>query len=231
MESPVRYEVDDGVATVTMDDGKVNALSPAMLAAVDDALDRADDDGAVVVLRGREGTFSAGFHLGTLRAGGPDATGMVREGFELAARLLSFPRPVVVACTGHAVAMASFLLLSGDLRLGAAGPFRIQANEVAIGLTMPRAAIELCRQRLTPAAFSRAVLLSEPFTPDEAVAAGFLDRVVGPSALDEAARTAAVALMALDAEAHASSKRRAREGTLRAIQAAIADDAAELASA
>ena len=154
---------------------------------------------------------------------------MVRGGFELAARLLSFPRPVVVACTGHAVAMASFLLLSGDLRLGAAGPFRIQANEVAIGLTMPRAAIELCRQRLTPAAFSRAVLLSEAFGPDEAVTAGFLDRVVDPAALNDEARAAAVALTALDGTAHEASKRRAREGTLHAIQAAIADDAAELA--
>jgi enoyl-CoA hydratase len=231
VESPVRYELGDAVATVTMDDGKVNALSPVMLAAVNGALDQADDDGAVVVLRGREGTFSAGFHLPTLRAGGPEATGMVRSGFELAARLLSFPRPVVVACTGHAVAMASFLLLSGDLRLGTAGPFRIQANEVAIGITMPRTAIELCRQRLTPAAFSRAVLLSEPFSPDEAVAAGFLDRVVEPAVLDEEARTMAAALAQLDARAHEASKRRAREGTLRAIRSAIADDAAELAPA
>src|SRR3712207_4645164 len=228
MDSPVRYEVGDGVATITMDDGKVNALSPAMLAAVEGALDRAAEDGAVVVLQGREGTFSAGFHLPTLRTGGPEATDMVRGGLELAARLLAFPRPVVVACTGHAVAMASFLLLSGDLRLGAAGSFRIQANEVAIGLTMPRTAIELCRQRLTPAAFSRAVLLSEAFGPQEAVGPGFLDRVVEPAALREEARTAAVALTALDRTAHEASKRRAREGTLRAIQAAIADDAAEL---
>jgi enoyl-CoA hydratase len=231
MDSPVRYELDDGVATVTMDDGKVNALSPAMLAAVEGALDRAAEAGAVVVLQGRKGTFSAGFHLPTLRNGGPEATGMVQGGFELAARLLAFPRPVVVACTGHAIAMASFLLLAGDLRLGAAGPFRVLANEVAIGLTMPRTAIELCRQRLTPAAFSRAVLLSEAFSPDEAVTAGFLDRVVEPAALAGAAREAAAALTGLDAAAHRASKLRAREGTLTAIRAAIADDAAELAPA
>jgi enoyl-CoA hydratase len=231
MDSPVRYELDDGVATVTMDDGKVNALSPAMLAAVDGALDQAAEAGAVVVLEGREGTFSAGFHLPTLRNGGPEATGMVQGGFELAARLLAFPHPVVVACTGHAIAMASFLLLSGDLRLGAAGPFRVVANEVAIGLTMPRTAIELCRQRLTPAAFSRAVLLSEPFSPEEAVTAGFLDRVVEPTALAGAAREAAAALTGLDPAAHRASKLRAREATLAAIRAAIADDAAELAPA
>jgi enoyl-CoA hydratase len=226
----VRYELEEGVATVTMDDGKVNALSPAMLAGVQEALDRAAADGAVVVLRGREGTFSAGFHLPTLRAGGPEAVGMIRGGFELAERLLSFPTPVVVACTGHAVAMASFLLLSGDLRVGAAGPFRIQANEVAIGLTMPRAAIELCRQRLTPAAFSRAVLLSEPFSPDEAVVAGFLDRTGDPEGLDSDVRRTAAALTALDLGAHRASKLRAREDSLQAIRAAIAVDAAELAS-
>jgi enoyl-CoA hydratase len=230
MESPVHYELGDGVATITMDDGKVNALSPTMLAGINGALDRAADDSAVVVLRGREGTFSAGFHLPTLRAGGPEATGMVRGGFELAARLLSFPRPVVVACTGHAVAMASFLLLSGDVRLGASGPFRIVANEVAIGLTMPHAAIELCRQRLTPAAFSRAVLLSETFSPDEAAVAGFLDRVVDPAALADEARSTATALAALDPNAHRASKLRARGATLQAIRAAIADDAAELTS-
>ncbi|HZB71759.1 MAG TPA: crotonase/enoyl-CoA hydratase family protein [Acidimicrobiales bacterium] len=229
MEPLARYELEDAVATITMDDGKVNALSPAMLAALGEALDRAADDRAVVVLRGRAGTFSAGFHLPTLRAGGPEAVGMIRGGFELAERLLSFPTPVVVACTGHAVAMASFVLLAGDLRIGAAGEFRIQANEVAIGLTMPRAAIELCRQRLTPAAFSRAVLLSEPFTPDQAVDAGFLDRVVDPSALDDAARSAATALTALDLDAHRASKLRAREGTLQAVHDAIAVDAAELA--
>jgi enoyl-CoA hydratase len=154
---------------------------------------------------------------------------MIRGGFELAERLLSFPTPVVVACTGHAVAMASFVLLAGDLRIGATGDFRIQANEVAIGLTMPRAAIEICRQRLAPAAFSRAVLLSETFGPDEAVSAGFLDRVVDPSALDETVRSTATALTALDLDAHRASKLRAREGTLEAIRDAIATDAAELA--
>ena len=229
MDAPVRYELDDAVATVTMDDGKVNALSPAMLTALGEALDRAAGDRAVVVLRGREGMFSAGFHLPTLRVGGPEAVGMIRGGFELAERLLSFHTPVVVACTGHAVAMASFVLLSGDLRIGAAGDFRIQANEVAIGLTMPRAAIEICRQRLAPSAFSRAVLLSETFGPDEAVTAGFLDRVVDPARLDDAVRTAATALSQLDLDAHRASKLRAREGTLRAIREAMATDAAELA--
>src|SRR5262245_31356964 len=103
-----------------MDDGKVNALSPPMLGELAGALDRAAADRAAVLLTGREAVFSAGFDLPTLRVGGAESVAMVRAGFELAARLLAFPTPVTIACTGHAVAMGALLLLSGDYRVGAA---------------------------------------------------------------------------------------------------------------
>jgi enoyl-CoA hydratase len=221
----VTSHVDDSVTTITMDDGKVNVLSPRMLAALNAALDRAEADRAVVVLAGREGVFSGGFDLPVLRAGGTDAVEMLRAGFELSERLLSFPTPVVIACTGHAVAMGVFLLLSGDYRVGAAGPHKIQANEVAIGLTMPLPAVEICRQRLTPAHFTRAVVLSEPFTTDDdAVRAGFLDRVVPAADLHDVARSTAAALSTLDLDAHAASKLRAREQALTAIRVGIDAD-------
>src|SRR5262249_2560227 len=145
------------------DDGKVNAMSPRMIAATGAAFDRARADRAAVVLTGRPGVFSAGFDLTVLRASPGDAMAMVRSGFELAARVLTHPRPVVVACTGHAVAMGVFLLLPGDSRLGVAGAYRIVANEVAIGLTMPLPAVAILRYRLTPSCFDRAVGLAETF--------------------------------------------------------------------
>jgi enoyl-CoA hydratase len=226
MGTLVNYELEDSIATITMDDGKVNVLSRQMLAELNAALDRAAADGAVVVLTGRRGVFSAGFDLGVLKAGGGEALAMLRAGFELAERILSFPTPVVIACTGHAVAMGVFLLLSGDYRVGATGEHRITANEVAIGLTMPRAAIEICRQRLSPAHFNRAVVIAEVYSPDAAVDAGFLDRVVPASELQDAARRVAVELVTLDMAAHAATKRRARDHALQAIRAAIeADDA------
>ena len=150
-----------------MDDGKVNALSLAMLTELGAALDRAAADRAVVVLTGREGVLSAGFDLPVLRAGGTAAARLLHAGFELAQRLLAFPTPVLVACPGHAVAMGVFLVLSGDYRIGASGPYKLTANEVAIGMTMPLAAVEICRQRLTPACFNRAVVLAEVFKPEE----------------------------------------------------------------
>src|SRR5438445_10321040 len=227
MSGLATYQLKDSIAGITMDDGKVNALSPKMLAEINAALDQAIADRAVVVLTGREGMFSAGFDLRVLTAGGPDAIAMLFAGFELAERILSFPSPVVIACNGNTVAMGVFLLLSGDYRVGAAGPYRITANEVAIGLTMPRAAVEICRQRLAPAHFNRAVILAEPYSPDDAVAAGFLDRIVQPSELQDVADSIAVQLGKLNMAAHAASKLRAREQALTAIRAAIEADKAQ----
>src|SRR3984957_5998052 len=222
----VSYQCDDAIATITIDDGKVNVLSLAVLAELDAGLSQAERDDAVVILAGRDGVFSAGFDLPVLRDGGPDARALLRAGFELAARLLAFPRPVVIACTGHAVAMGVFLLLCGDYRVGITGPYKITANEVAIGLTMPRAAVEICRQRLTPAHFNRAVVLAEAFSPADAAAAGFLDRTAEASSVHEVARGAAAQALTLDRAAHEASKRRARAQSLGLLRAAIDADIA-----
>ena len=152
---------------------------------------------------------------------------MLRAGFELGERLLSFPMPVLIACPGHAIAMGAFLLLCGDYRIGVAGEYRITANEVAIGITVPQAAVEICRNRLAPSQFHRAVILAEVFSPDDALAAGFLDRVVSASDLAEVSTAVAGELAKLDLDAHAATKLRARAPALHAIHEAIeADDAA-----
>ena len=227
MDELVGYELQDGIATLTMNNGKGNAISPAMLVALNAALDRADADRAAVVLTGREGMFSGGFDLAVMGAGGPPVRELVIGGFLVAERLLKFPRPVVIAAGGHALAMASFLLLSGDLRLGAEGSFKIGANEVAIGLTMPYAATEICRMRLAITHFGRAVTHAEIFNPAGAVEAGFLDRVVPQEQLLTEARAAAAGLLKLNRPAFAATKLRARAPGLAALRSAIEADEAE----
>jgi len=227
MDAHVTYRLDGTVATLTMDDGKVNALSLAKFAQLNRALDQAEADRAVVVLTGRPGVFSAGFDLPVLKAGGATAAALLRAGFDFAERLLAFPAPVVIACTGHAIAMGVFVVLSGDYRIGTAGPYKIMANEVAIGMTMPRAAIEICRQRLTPSHLTRAIALAEPFSPDDAIAAGFLDRVVSAGELAAAAQTVATTLAGFDRKAHTESKQRLRHAFLAALHVAIEADDAE----
>ena len=152
-------------------------------------------------------------------------------GFELAHRMLSFPTPIIVACNGHAIAMGVFLVLAADYRLGADGPFKIGANEVAIGITMPHFGVEICRQRLAPAHFNRAVIFSEMYSPTDAVPAGFLDRVVPAAELQNEAHKLATALTKLNMTAHAASKLRLRDQTLKAIRAAIDADGGMLAPA
>lgn len=228
MERLLSYDLTDGVARITMDDGKVNALSPAMFAQLNAAFDRAAADEAVVIFRGRQGVFSGGFDLKVLSAGGSEARTMVRAGFELAARLLDFPMPVLTVAPGHVVAMGAFLMMASDYRLGVSGPFRITCNEVKLGLTMPQAAIELCRPRVTPAPFYRAMTLSEVFSPQEAVAAGFLDRTVPPARLDETAGDIVATLKELDPDAYRQTKQRVRGSVSQAVKDAIESDARSL---
>lgn len=223
-EGLVRYELDGNVALITMDDGKVNVLGPPMFAALNEAVDQAEAAGAAIVLAGRSARFCAGFDIKVLGSFGPEAPVLLRTGFEFAHRLLSYPRPVVIACSGHAFAMGVFLLLTADYRVGPNADVKITANEVAIGLTMPRAAIELCRSRLTRAHFERAVNQAEMFDAEGAVAAGFLDELVAPDAVVPRAVEKASGLMALNLGAFVGTKARTRQATLAALAEAIEVD-------
>jgi enoyl-CoA hydratase len=211
------YELRDGVATIAMDDGKVNALSVEMLGEVSARLGQAEADEAVVVLTGRERTFSAGFDLRS-----EDWPAMLTAGARLAERMLSFPYPVVVACNGNAIAMGAFLLLSADHRVGAGGEFRIGLNEVAIGLTLPWFGIALARHRLTPPAYDRCAVTGVIVGPEEAREAGFLDEVVAPEDVAGAAGAVAERLKGLNMTAHAATKLRVRADVLAGLADGIA---------
>ena len=224
----VKYECNGAISTITLDDGKANVMSVPMLEQLNRALDRAQADRSVVLLAGRQGMFSAGFDLGVFKQGKAPSLAMLTAGAQTAERLLSFPAPVVAACGGHAIAMGVFLLLATDVRIGVAGgQSRICVNEVQIGMTVPRFAIEVCRQRLAPAHFNRAILTAEPYNPQQAVEAGFLDYLVPAAELLSAAHEKAVALSKLDRKAHAATKRRTRESTLAALRRAIEADIEE----
>jgi enoyl-CoA hydratase len=218
----VSYELDGGVARITMDDGKRNVFSIRMLTALHAAFDRAESDEAVVILTGREGCFSAGFDLGVFASGEQQQVlEMLRLGATLAERVLGFGRPVVAACTGHAVAAGTFVLLAADVRIGVDGEFKLGLNEVGIGLTVPWFVVELARQRLQTTAFDKAVVGARMHTPAQAAAAGFLDEVVAARELAAASTRAAASLGELDGAAHAATKLRARAGALAAVRAAI----------
>jgi len=220
----VHYDHQAGVATIRIDDGKRNALSPQVLREIREAFDRAEADHAIVILTGRESVFSAGFDLKVMKRGGADALRMLHAGYSLPARVLAYPRPVIAACNGHVLAMGIFLMLSADYVIGSRGDFRICANEVAIGLTMPRVAAAMLRHRLSPAAFQRAVTLSESFDPGSALEAGFFDKLVDPADLAPVAQSCAARFKELDPLAHTASKRGIRASLIRRLRLSVPRD-------
>lgn len=223
MDELVIYEIDNGISKITIDDGKLNVMSSAMLRAIDHALDRAEKDNAVVILTsGRPGLFTAGFDLKVFARNEPEASyEMVKLGAELALRLLTFGTPVIAACNGHAFPMGAFLVLASDIRIAADGPFKIGLNEVAIGIPAPSFALEIARQRVNPAYLNRTAVTGEMFAPKDALAAGFFDRVVAAEELASAAQGVAEALTQIDLPSHASTKQRLRRAAAAAVRAAI----------
>ncbi|MCH7854984.1 MAG: crotonase/enoyl-CoA hydratase family protein [Proteobacteria bacterium] len=217
----VQYSLQDRVATIRIDDGKRNALSPQVLHEIYAALNRAESDRAIVIMTGRESVFSAGFDLHVMKRGGIDALRMLRSGYALTARVLAYPYPVIVACNGHTLAMGVFLMLSADYVIGSRGDFKIAANEVAIGMTMPRVAVAMLRHRLNPAAFQRAVTLSNYFDVESALSAGIFDELVDPVELMPRSKTCANKFKELDPPAHRASKRRIRAALIRKIRLSI----------
>ena len=167
----IQYELRDGVAIISLDDGKANVFSPAMSAALAGALDRAEQEAKAVVFAGRPGRFSGGFDLSIMKEGGPKAAAeMVKAGGDLLLRIYGFPRPTLVAVTGHALAMGAMFILACDRRVGAAGNFKIGLNESKIGMSLPVFATELCRERIDPRHLTDAAILPRSMTLSQRVA-------------------------------------------------------------
>ncbi|WP_159815290.1 crotonase/enoyl-CoA hydratase family protein [Pseudomonas sp. 18058] len=224
MSELIAYHLEDGIATLTLSNGKVNAISPDVIAAFNAALDQAVTDRAIVIITGQPGILSGGYDLKVMTAGPKEAVALVTAGSTLARRLLSHPFPVIVACPGHAVAKGAFLLLSADYRIGVDGPFSIGLNEVQIGMTMHHAGIELARDRLRRSAFHRSVINGEMFDPKSAVDAGFLDKVVSAEELQGAALAAARQLKKINMLAHKNTKLKLRKALLETLDNAIVQD-------
>ncbi|QKE63595.1 crotonase/enoyl-CoA hydratase family protein [Aquipseudomonas campi] len=221
MSDLISYQLEDGIATLTLNNGKVNAISPDVIAAFNAALDQAVQDRAVVIITGQPGILSGGYDLKVMTSGPQNAVALVTAGSTLARRMLSHPFPIIVACPGHAIAKGAFILLSADYRIGVEGPFNIGLNEVQIGMTMHHAGIELARDRLRKSAFHRSVINGEIFNPEGAVDAGFLDKVVPVEQLMATAVAVAQQLKKINMTAHKNTKLKVRKAFLETLDKAI----------
>jgi len=224
MTDLVSYELKDSVATITMDDGKANALGHQMFDELTAAFDKAENDSAVVVLKGREGRFSGGFDLKEMYKGPDEAKALTKRGSEFAVRIMSFKTPVIGVSTGHCIAMGAYTMLACDYRIGAEGEFKIGLNETAIGMPMHRFGIELGRYKIPKNYFNRSLINGEIFNPKDAMKAGYYDRLVTPDQLDAAGAMAGQMFSQLKMNAFSYTKNASRKELFALFEECIADD-------
>lgn len=224
MTELVQYTDRETHAIITLNNGKVNAISHEVIEALNSHLDRAEQDQKVVVITGQPGILSGGYDLKSMTASPASALELVTKGSQLALRMLSFPLPIIIACPGHAIAKGAFLLLAADYRLGTEGPFKIGLNEVQIGMTMHEAGIEIAKSRLSPVFLQRSVNNAEIYDPETAIQAGFLDKIVPAEHLLPTAEKIAQMFTQLNLKAHAATKIKVRREALDALEKAIQTD-------
>ena len=226
----LNYTLEGTTAVVRMDDGKANALSDLMIEGLVASLARAEKEASAIVLAGREGRFCAGFDLKVMMSGPDNAKALLRRGSDLLMKLYGVSLPLVIACGGHALAGGALVLLTGDVRVGAAGAFRIGLNEVSIGMPVPVLAMELARDRITATELGRATLEGTIYGPEDAARVGYLDAVVPAAEVLARAMAEATRLSALSRTAYTATKTRLRGKTIAHILATLEDDMKSLLS-
>ncbi|MCG8883463.1 crotonase/enoyl-CoA hydratase family protein [Tenacibaculum finnmarkense] len=225
MSALIDYTSEENYVIITLNNGKVNAISHEVIDSLNQLLDKAEAQKKVVILTGQPGIFSAGYDLKSMTTSPESALKLVTKGSKLSHRMLSFPTPIITACTGHAIAKGAFLLLSTDYRLGAEGNFKIGFNEVLIGMTMHNAGVQIAKARLTPNYVNRSVNNAEMYSPKDAVIAGFLDKIVPENQVLPTAIKIAEMFVKLNLKAHHQTKLKVRKTALRSLKKAIKKDA------
>jgi enoyl-CoA hydratase len=221
MNEFVTYQSEENYAIIAINNGKANAISHEVIAGLNESLDKASEENKVVILAGKTGFFSAGFDLKVMSKSPESAKELVTKGSKLSLRMLSFPQPIIVACSGHAIAKGAFLLLSADYRIGVEGAFKIGLNEVMIGMTMHNAGIAIAKARLSEVYLNRSVNNAEMYSSKQAIEAGFLDIIVPPEELMLTAIKVAEMSAKLNKKAHAETKLKVRKQHLEALEIAI----------
>lgn len=227
MNDFINYKSEEKYALITINNGKANAISHEVLNGINLALDKAEADSKVVIITGQPGILSGGYDLKVMTKSTEDALELVTKGSKLSLRMLSFPMPIIIACSGHAIAKGALMLLSADYRLGVEGDFKIGLNEVMIGMTMHQAGIELAKGKMSPNFVDRSVNNAEIYNPKDAINAGFLDKIVPQEHLLPTAFKIAEMFTKLNLKAHASTKIKVRKQHLTNLEEAIEKDSKE----
>lgn len=211
MSEFTKVEIEDGIATITLDDGKANALGFTMIEHINKALDEAEAAADVIVMTGRDGVMTAGFDLKVMRNEPDRVMDLVTQGGQMLVRIFASPKPVLLASTGHGIAAGALLMLSGDYRISMAGDFKYGLNESAIGMVLPPYGMDLARFKLNQKFLDMAVVGADLYGPEMASQIGYTDEVATADKFAARVREKAEYFKTLDAKAYAGNKRHIRQ--------------------
>jgi enoyl-CoA hydratase len=213
---------EGNISTIIIDDGKANVFSAQMSRDINECLDEVATEEGCLIITGREGMFSAGLDLKTIQSGDIELIQeMSINAFKLLARIFSFPRPVIAACSGHGIALGTFLLCCCDYRIGVKGDFMIGANEMRTNMVIPDPILELIKFRVSQSHKYRAVLGAEMYSLDKAIEAGLMDEIVPAETLMNAANEKAKDLSTMGHPSYSMTKELFIADPLKKINEAI----------
>ena len=206
---------EDGVATLTLDDGRANAIGRAFLAELNEKLDEIERSPAhALVVFGRPGIYSAGLDLKELPDLPPDELTRTAGAFvEAMRRLFLFPKPIIAAADGHAIAGGMMIYLSADVRVAVdRDDVRMGLNEAVTGIPITAGTAALCTTSIPPQHHNELILHGRLLSPRETFERGITDELVSDAAdLERASIARAKALADVDPEAYHLNKRILRE--------------------
>jgi enoyl-CoA hydratase len=218
----IKVEEHGGIAVVRLDRPPANALDPALVAEGREVLERlvgAEPD--AVVMTGRPGFFSAGVDLKVTPTLGPAGQ---REMVGRINRLLSgwyaFPRPLVTAVNGHAIAGGLILALCGDYRVGATEG-KLGLTELRVGIPYPAVPMAIVKAELSPPVVRRLAMRADLVEPAVALELGLVDELADENAVLPRALAVAAELASMPSTAYAQVKKQVRGTAAREMQRVV----------
>tara|TARA_B100001057_G_scaffold291628_1_gene291708 strand:+ start:12461 stop:13156 length:696 start_codon:yes stop_codon:yes gene_type:complete len=220
----VHFKKEENISIISLDDGKANVFSSNMSKQISTCLDEISKEEGALIITGRQGMFSAGLDLKTIQSGNiEEIKDMSLNAFKLLAKLFSFPRPVIAACSGHGIALGTFLLCCCDYRIGVKGDFLIGANEMKTNMVIPTPILELIKFRVNQSYKYRAILGAEMFSLESAVKTGLIDEVVEINDLHERALKKAKELSTMGHPSYSLTKELLIADPMKEINKALKD--------
>lgn len=223
----IHVEIQNSIGILRMDHGKVNAIDIEFMQQLARGLDELESSNArAVILTATGTTFSAGVDLfRILKEGAEYATRflpLMSDGLE---RLFLFPKPVIAATNGHAIAGGCILHCACDYRLFVNGSARIGVPELLVGVPFPTVPLEIMRFSVPAPYLQQIIYTGHTFSGADILNRGLADELVAPEKLLERANEIASTLGSIPAKSFAIAKQILRKPAMNQARTAANQNA------